>query len=163
MHRWPLRVIGAQPPETLAKDKGKEQEERAGHFQPENAANAAEGAQKTASAACRAFDCLSSGAAGFSIGRCWRALRRGCGRLRGGGAGGNLFAGHASNYTETDSQRASNDLSSHFVMMVAALRSTAFFLVFAAACQLLAAWFGSKVEKSDRRAGHSTDPDAPRR
>ena len=51
-------VVGYAVHDAAGKDKGEKQEEDAGHFQPENAAHAAEGMQQAAYAAAYGFSRL---------------------------------------------------------------------------------------------------------
>lgn len=141
-----LRVAGADAPQRRGEDQREEQKKGARQLQPQNAARAADGTQKSAHAARHSSgDSLDSRF--FRRQRLRRAGRRKGDRRR-GGRGAQPFAGDASGDPQPDSQCAADGLRFHFDMMVAAAAAAPFFPPDFRDSQLLAGGDGSKVERT---------------
>jgi hypothetical protein len=126
--------VGPDAPKRRRKDRDGQQEEGAGHFEPQNAADPAKGTHKSAQAARHASGCPARGApvcraCGLSA-HCCGSNRLSSGRRLGFGilrGAGDALAGNPPRDPQPDSQRASDLFSSHFVMMVAATVVLPFF------------------------------------
>ena len=118
-----LRPTSPHPPQIRAKDDYRQKEEDAGHLEPNDAANAPEGAKKTAHAAGNSSAGPSSNLSGsFDAIRCVRKglrLRRGFirGLARRGGfcRGGKPLASHLPHDAQSRAKDPANKLSSHTV------------------------------------------------
>jgi len=102
-------------PERGAKSNHRQQKEDAGHFQPENTAHAAEGAQKAAHAASHASGCLSGSLSYGPVRRCIvrRRTRRSAGRSR--CARSSVLAGNPPGNPQADAQGAANGVRFHSI------------------------------------------------
>lgn len=111
-----LEVAGPGAPQGGSKDDHGQEEENAHDFQPQNAAYAAERAEKTAYAAGNVFCRLSGHLAGGAAwggdaggGLAWRGVGGGL------GAGGGALAGDASCDAQADAQSAADGVGFHTV------------------------------------------------
>jgi len=119
----PVRPTCPHTPQIRAKDDYRQKEENAGNFEPDDAADAPEGTEKTAYAADNASTCLSGGPpCGFDSIRCVSnglGLSRGLiGSLpRGSGFCGSRkpFARHFAGNAQSRTKNTANKLSSHTV------------------------------------------------
>jgi hypothetical protein len=117
----PVSPASPGTPERRGKDHDRQEEEDAGHLQPQDGADPAKGTQKTAHAAhnspcrptCLLPICLIRNDSAYSgivdSGRWFRSPS----------SAGDLLAGHPSGDPQSDSEGAPDALRFHFVMMVA--------------------------------------------